>query len=280
MILSYIWRADANWIRIPKTPDFDPFLNDYCPNRSGAQYAGHQKSSLRNEEIVALDSWRISIDIWPKSSYTKPICLHDFWRSIRYLISMFRWNMYENVTFPNLNRFPNFHVNLSNKNAKHYVLEKYNDLVLRHPLQFEGGFSLCSELSPFKKLHQKRSEKNGWDWKIILSFVFFFLRRPKDLSHYCKKSLPQAKFMCHFFGGITISGLSGSDIGEVNHLPKRAIRCTGVKKRWEKSSAINRHMTHGNICKIYIYISPTRILIIMFSSEWFSSKSHRFFWCR
>ena len=45
--------------------------NSYCPNRSGAQHAGHQKNSPRNEEIVGLDSCCISIDIWPKSSYMK-----------------------------------------------------------------------------------------------------------------------------------------------------------------------------------------------------------------
>ena len=56
VILSYIWRTDANWIRIPKTPDFDPFLNDYCPNRSGAHW------EMRNEEIVGLDRWRISMN--------------------------------------------------------------------------------------------------------------------------------------------------------------------------------------------------------------------------
>ena len=100
---------------------------------------GAPKKLTENEEIVGLDSWCISIDIWPKSSYMKPICLHDFWRSIHYLISMFRWNMYEYVTFPNLNRFPNQRKSFQQK-CKTIRFGKVHDLVLRHPLQFERVF--------------------------------------------------------------------------------------------------------------------------------------------
>ena len=47
---------------------------DRGPNMRGTK----TKSSLRNKEIFGLDSWCISIDVRPKSSYMKPICLHDF----------------------------------------------------------------------------------------------------------------------------------------------------------------------------------------------------------
>lgn len=199
VILSYIWRADANWIRLPKTPDFDPFLNDYCPNRSGAQYAGHQKSSLRNEESVGLDSWCISIDIWPKSSYMKPICLHDFWRSIHYLISMFRWSMYEYALFPNQNRFPNQRRIFPTKMPK-TTFWKSTWLGPPSSSSVWGGFSLCSALSPFKNLHQKGSEKNGWDWKTILSFG------PPTKSLRQKVAPSGEVYVPIFFWGITISG--------------------------------------------------------------------------
>lgn len=120
---------------------------------------------------------------------------------------------------------------------------KVHDLVLRHPLQFEGGFPCVRPWVRSKICTKKDPKKMDGIGKPSYPLG-------PQLSHYGKKSLPQAKFMCQFFfGGSPFPGFFGSDIGEVNHLPKRAIRCTGVKKRWEKSSAINRHM------EIYIYIN-------------------------